>query len=272
MTTPLSDTVNVAQTGFVAPINSGTASVVDLKGGTGGELINTVIWPGYSANVFTAQICQNFTYEWTIGASTTSAGAVAHPYHHHVNHFQVVTGSSTGMAVRTGEWRDVIPSFGTKMRLKPHSFIGSVIIHCHLLQHEDLGMMGLMKILDFGLQWRGPEYLSSSNAICALGIRDHNHYAKSYSDSFFDHSVNFGSNNDHSVNLSSNNDHSVNSSSNNDHSVSSNKYSHQRPLIIPLDLSINAAHYRRTVHSCSKSPANSRCPINRPTNHFNPFQ
>eukprot|EP01060_Flectonema_neradi_P021145 TRINITY_DN28684_c0_g1_i1.p1 TRINITY_DN28684_c0_g1~~TRINITY_DN28684_c0_g1_i1.p1 ORF type:complete len:568 (+),score=92.88 TRINITY_DN28684_c0_g1_i1:59-1762(+) len=73
-----------------------------------------------------------------------------HPYHHHINHFQIKDGNDhTGMAMRNGEWRDIVPAWaqvGTTIRFKPVKYEGDVVIHCHLLQHEDNGMMALYKV------------------------------------------------------------------------------------------------------------------------------
>ncbi len=49
---------------------------------------------------------------------------------------------------RVGEWRDVIYTFssGTRIRFQPVDFTGMMIVHCHILQHEDMGMMGMFYI------------------------------------------------------------------------------------------------------------------------------
>eukprot|EP01060_Flectonema_neradi_P002630 TRINITY_DN1166_c0_g1_i9.p1 TRINITY_DN1166_c0_g1~~TRINITY_DN1166_c0_g1_i9.p1 ORF type:complete len:562 (+),score=104.66 TRINITY_DN1166_c0_g1_i9:44-1729(+) len=73
-----------------------------------------------------------------------------HPYHQHINHFQIYDGKdNTGMVMRDGEWRDIVPAWsevGTVIRFKPVKYEGDVVLHCHLLQHEDSGMMALYKM------------------------------------------------------------------------------------------------------------------------------
>ena len=78
-----------------------------------------------------------------------------HPYHQHINHMQIVNGQDpSGQIIREGEWRDVVPAWGddypTIVRFHPYRFTGDVVVHCHILQHEDLGMMGLYKMVDCG--------------------------------------------------------------------------------------------------------------------------
>tara|TARA_R110002050_G_scaffold75379_3_gene161624 strand:- start:1321 stop:2082 length:762 start_codon:yes stop_codon:yes gene_type:complete len=68
-----------------------------------------------------------------------------HPYHQHINSFQV-TESEVAIPAevsRIGEWRDVIPNFGGfHTRTRMDDFSGQMVCHCHILQHEDHGMMG----------------------------------------------------------------------------------------------------------------------------------
>jgi FtsP/CotA-like multicopper oxidase with cupredoxin domain len=89
----------------------------------------------------------------------TGTGGV-HTYHQHINHFQLVninelttistTGSRTPEILRLHEWRDVVPNIGNGilMRTKPVDYTGTkVVMHCHVTEHEDQGMMGLYTIL-----------------------------------------------------------------------------------------------------------------------------
>lgn len=72
-----------------------------------------------------------------------------HPYHQHVNHFQVVgsmfSTASTDHIYRIGEWRDVIPALYVTVRFKPWDFTGTVVLHCHLLEHEDEGIVSTLQ-------------------------------------------------------------------------------------------------------------------------------
>jgi FtsP/CotA-like multicopper oxidase with cupredoxin domain/peroxiredoxin len=77
--------------------------------------------------------------EWTLTAGTSS-----HPFHIHVNAFQVVTyidaqGKTTPMNV----WRDTLyikehETYTIRSRFR--DFVGKTVFHCHILDHEDQGM------------------------------------------------------------------------------------------------------------------------------------
>ena len=98
--------------------------------------------------------------EWTI----TNGSEVNHPFHIHVSPFWVVdieewkavelNGRHTVMPVsvretdphdpRLNRWQDtiILPKFGSvTVRHRVSDFTGVYVIHCHILQHEDRGMM-----------------------------------------------------------------------------------------------------------------------------------
>eukprot|EP01060_Flectonema_neradi_P010420 TRINITY_DN17505_c0_g1_i1.p1 TRINITY_DN17505_c0_g1~~TRINITY_DN17505_c0_g1_i1.p1 ORF type:complete len:662 (+),score=143.37 TRINITY_DN17505_c0_g1_i1:37-1986(+) len=125
--------------------------------------INSQSFPGWSETRpevrYLEEFCLEEVYEMTVkGGGTTNFnpdGPVLseggfHPFHMHINHFQILDGhDNTGQVIRNGEWRDVVPSWagiGVQMRMRPMRFTGEVVTHCHLLQHEDSGMMGLYLI------------------------------------------------------------------------------------------------------------------------------
>ena len=80
-----------------------------------------------------------------------------HPFHMHVNHMQLSEAPAEpapfGFAI--GEYYDVVAmplaekggSF--KVRFRPADFVGgaNVVVHCHILAHEDGGMMLVTSIL-----------------------------------------------------------------------------------------------------------------------------
>ncbi len=68
-----------------------------------------------------------------------------HPMHVHTNPFQVV--GSDGAPLRA--WKDValVPAFSrVRVRTAFRDFAGMALYHCHILDHEDLGMMGTLQI------------------------------------------------------------------------------------------------------------------------------
>jgi FtsP/CotA-like multicopper oxidase with cupredoxin domain len=74
-----------------------------------------------------------------------NSSAMDHPFHIHTNAFQVVR--ANGQAERA--WRDVVlvPAFQTvRIRLRFEDYTGKAMYHCHILDHEDLGMMGIIEV------------------------------------------------------------------------------------------------------------------------------
>jgi FtsP/CotA-like multicopper oxidase with cupredoxin domain len=110
--------------------------------------------------------------EWKILNTT----AVPHPFHIHVNPFQVVevydpnNAANSYVRERNGVWHDnvVIPAAKNdangvlmldadgkattpgyvRIRSRFVDFTGSFVLHCHILAHEDRGMMQLVRVID----------------------------------------------------------------------------------------------------------------------------
>jgi FtsP/CotA-like multicopper oxidase with cupredoxin domain len=85
-----------------------------------------------------------------------------HPWHQHVNDGQVLDISGSGTAVQqyaqlmtgTPAWKDtiIVPKWGSvTLRLPIRDFGGMTMFHCHILEHEDIGMMGMWHIMDEGM-------------------------------------------------------------------------------------------------------------------------
>jgi FtsP/CotA-like multicopper oxidase with cupredoxin domain len=72
-----------------------------------------------------------------------------HPFHIHVNDFQVT--EIDGEPVDAHSWEDTtaIPAFGEiVMRTRFLDFPGKFVYHCHVLSHEDRGMMGVVEVVE----------------------------------------------------------------------------------------------------------------------------
>ncbi len=68
-----------------------------------------------------------------------------HPIHIHTNPFQVL--GSDGSPIRA--WKDVVlvrANSRSRVRTAFRDFTGKAMYHCHILDHEDLGMMGVLEI------------------------------------------------------------------------------------------------------------------------------
>jgi len=91
------------------------------------------------------------TYEvWTI----SNPSGMDHPFHQHVNEAQVLSVSGgdpsyASLYSRIPAWKDtvLVPQGGSVTMLVPvRDFDGMAMFHCHILEHEDIGMMGVWNI------------------------------------------------------------------------------------------------------------------------------
>jgi suppressor of ftsI len=87
--------------------------------------------------------------EWQIQVGDAHHGGTeGHPFHIHVNHFEVIsitTGAQPPVNFPPGTIQDTIwvPANSTAViRTKFKEWTGKAVYHCHILPHEDTGMMG----------------------------------------------------------------------------------------------------------------------------------
>jgi FtsP/CotA-like multicopper oxidase with cupredoxin domain len=74
-------------------------------------------------------------------------GVMDHPFHLHVNHFQIVSRNNRPEPQRA--WKDTVlvpRGDSIRIRIPFRDFAGKTVYHCHILDHEDLGMMGALQI------------------------------------------------------------------------------------------------------------------------------
>jgi FtsP/CotA-like multicopper oxidase with cupredoxin domain len=81
--------------------------------------------------------------EWTIA----NTSPMDHPFHLHVWPMNVV--ARDGVPVDgSPEWKDVVvvpAGTDVTVRMRIRDFPGRTVYHCHILDHEDLGMMGIVE-------------------------------------------------------------------------------------------------------------------------------
>ena len=97
----------------------------------------------YSHDVINTQVKLNTVEDWEL----INTGVMDHPFHIHGSAFQVI--SRNGQPESLLAWRDtVLVKRGETVRIRiPFSdFAGKTVYHCHVLDHEDLGMMGNLMI------------------------------------------------------------------------------------------------------------------------------
>lgn len=83
------------------------------------------------------------TEDWDV----VNTGVMDHPFHVHINPFQVISRDGTPEPVRA--WRDVVlvrPGETVRIRTRFADFPGRTVFHCHIFDHEELGMMGNLQI------------------------------------------------------------------------------------------------------------------------------
>jgi FtsP/CotA-like multicopper oxidase with cupredoxin domain len=71
-----------------------------------------------------------------------------HPFHIHVNDFQVMTvnGAQFG-AVNRQDTVSLPPGGAVTIRTRFADFVGRFVYHCHILTHEDFGMMAVVEVV-----------------------------------------------------------------------------------------------------------------------------
>ncbi len=72
-----------------------------------------------------------------------------HPFHIHVNDFQVVAINGEPYTAHSYDDTFLIPAHGSfTMRSRFLDFTGKYVYHCHILFHEDHSMMGIVEVVD----------------------------------------------------------------------------------------------------------------------------
>ena len=136
--------------------------VPDGKGGTTqnaprGKLPNSpphfsINGKQFGENQATADQCMPLAavQDWLV----TNTTGIAHPFHIHINPFQIVEIKDGTGKVYTPDanriWQDVVaipPGGSVQIRHRFADFTGTYVLHCHILAHEDRGMMQLVRVV-----------------------------------------------------------------------------------------------------------------------------
>lgn len=97
----------------------------------------------FDHNRIDTQVQLNTVEDWEI----INTGTMAHPFHVHTNKFQVI--SRNGQPALYAAWKDVVsvsPGESIRIRIPFRDYTGKTVYHCHVLDHEDRGMMGILNI------------------------------------------------------------------------------------------------------------------------------
>jgi hypothetical protein len=117
-----------------------TTFSLNFQGANGGCTINGNAWDGSTA---TGSMVAGSVQEWEV------RGLDRHPFHIHVNSYQLSGVTSTSDFFVSGDWHDVLYA-PTGVEVQKYffavdSFVTKSVLHCHFLPHEDLGCMGYMQ-------------------------------------------------------------------------------------------------------------------------------
>ena len=112
------------------------------RGPGGGPMDFTIDGRSFDPDRTDQQVRLDTVEEWTIA----NVGPLDHPFHLHVWPMQVM--DVEGRRPDEPLWLDVVnvPAGGTvTVRIRFADFGGRTVYHCHILDHEDLGMMGTIQ-------------------------------------------------------------------------------------------------------------------------------
>jgi len=101
---------------------------------------------GFDPNRVDQTVQLGATEEWVIRNATDHV----HPFHIHVNDFQVM---SINGQTQAPHYKDTIPvpaQGEMVMRTRFLDYTGKYVYHCHILAHEDAGMMGVVEVVGEG--------------------------------------------------------------------------------------------------------------------------
>jgi suppressor of ftsI len=102
----------------------------------------------YNANRVDITMKLNSVEEWTLKNPDHGKAYEWHTFHIHQNPFQVV--SINGRRLNYIDWQDNVtlpPGSTIVILIHPIDFTGEFVFHCHVLFHEDHGMMGTVQVL-----------------------------------------------------------------------------------------------------------------------------
>ncbi len=121
-----------------------TVRAFTLNHGMGQGMVFLINGKAYEHGRVDTQVALGTTEDWVI----TNTGTMAHPFHVHVNKFQIV--SRNDQPVPYAAWKDVVsvsPGESVRVRMSFQDYTGKTVYHCHVLDHEDRGMMGILDIV-----------------------------------------------------------------------------------------------------------------------------
>lgn len=142
VTAPPLPTALPAETPAVGPVTTRREIAFQMGMGMGGMAF-TIDGRAFDPDRDDQTVTLGATEEWTI----TNPGPLAHPFHLHVWPFTVLECSDA--TPPTGVPQDVVlvPARGwVRLRIPFTTYSGRSVYHCHILDHEDAGMMATVNV------------------------------------------------------------------------------------------------------------------------------
>lgn len=125
-------------------LNHGMGGGGMMGGGMmGGSMVFLINGKAFDPSRIDTQVKLDTVEDWEV----TNTGSMAHPFHIHTNKFQII--SQNGQRVPYAAWKDVVsvsPGETVRIRMAFRDYTGKTVYHCHVLDHEDRGMMGIVEI------------------------------------------------------------------------------------------------------------------------------
>jgi FtsP/CotA-like multicopper oxidase with cupredoxin domain len=126
--------------------DTGSGMDGDMEGGMGGGMGGGMMSATINGQVFDAtRVDTTVQFDSVEDWLLTNTSPLDHPVHLHVWPMQII--EQSGQPVKTITWQDVvnIPARSTvRVRIAFDDFSGRTVYHCHILNHEDSGMMGVI--------------------------------------------------------------------------------------------------------------------------------
>lgn len=128
-------------------VGAGMMEMGGMGGGMGGdsgghEMTYTFDGKPFDPKVVNQKVKLGAVEDWIIENRTT----MHHPFHIHAWDFQVI---DRGDGKSEPGWKDTInvpARSAVRIRIDFADFGGTTVYHCHILDHEDLGMMGIVQV------------------------------------------------------------------------------------------------------------------------------
>jgi FtsP/CotA-like multicopper oxidase with cupredoxin domain len=121
---------------------TGARTITLAMGPGGGGMSFTIDGQAFDLDRIDVEVSHGALEEWTI----VNTSPMDHPFHLHVWPMQLIT--VAGRPVDHVDWRDVVPvpaRSRTVVRIAFEGLAGRTVYHCHILDHEDNGMMGTIR-------------------------------------------------------------------------------------------------------------------------------